>query len=158
MKGYITEQGFDEQGERIRAELFSLPMPTMQDAERITLAALTAGETLERVVDYWSEAMPEERRDIVWSLLNADGLIYDLERHIILGLRPRAGVLPALALGLEATEMWEQREDGLWLREDYWPAKREVGYIGRPPSLTKAEQERVIMLIRQGMPLEGATI
>ncbi len=50
--------------------------------------------------------------------------------------------------------MWEQREDGLWLREDYWPAKREVGYIGCPPSLTKAEQERVIMLIRQGMPLE----
>ncbi len=82
-------------------------------------------------------------------------MIYDLERHIILGLKPRAGVLPALALGLEATEMWEQREDGLWLREDYWPPKREVVYSGgRPPSLTKAEQERAIMLIRQGMPLE----
>jgi len=155
MKGYITEEEFDEQGERIRAELFALPVPTVQDAERITQAALSAGETLERVADYWNEAMPEERRDIVWSLLNSDGLVYDLERHIILGLKPRVGVLPALALGLEATEMWEQREDELWLREDYWPPKRDVvSNGGRPPILSKAEQERAIMLIRQGMPLE----
>jgi hypothetical protein len=49
--------------------------------------------------------------------------------------------------------MWEQREDTLWLREDYWPPKRERENLGRPPSLTPAEQERAIMLIRQGMPL-----
>jgi hypothetical protein len=58
-----------------------------------------------------------------------------------------------MALGLEATSMWEQREDTLWLREDYWPPKRERENLGRPPSLTPAEQERAIMLIRQGMPL-----
>jgi hypothetical protein len=108
------------------------------------------------MADYWNEATAEERRDIVWSLLYAEGLVYDLERQVIIGLKPRASVLPVLALGLEATLMWEQREDGLWLREDYWPPKREVekGKPGRPPTLTPAQQERAIMLIRQGMPLQ----
>ena len=32
------------------------------------------------MADYWSEALPEERRDMVWPLLNAEGLIYDLCR------------------------------------------------------------------------------
>ncbi|HEY6409359.1 MAG TPA: helix-turn-helix domain-containing protein, partial [Ktedonobacteraceae bacterium] len=88
------------------------------------------------------------------SLLYAESLIYDLERHVIVGLKPRAGVLAVIALGLEATSMWELREDILWLREDYWPPKRERENPGRPPSLTPAEQERAIMLIRQGMPLK----
>jgi transposase len=91
---------------------------------------------------------------MVWSLLHAEGLIYDLERHAIVGLKPRAGVLDVMALGLEATGMWERREETLWLREDYWPPKRERENLGRPPSLTPAEQERAIMLIRQGMPLK----
>ena len=154
-KGYITEQTIDEEMERIRAELFSLPLPTEQDAEKITQEALTAGETLERVADYWSEALPEERRDMVWSLLVADGLIYDLERHVIIGLKPRVGVLPALALGLEATSMWEQHDGGLWLHEDYWPPKlNKTGLLpSQPPSMTPAQQEQAIMLIRQGMSL-----
>jgi len=52
--------------------------------------------------------------------------------------------------------MWERRDDGLWLRECYWPPKCEVdkGQPGRPPALTPAQQERAIMLIRQGMPLQ----
>ncbi len=152
-KGYITEQDLDEQMERVRTELFSLPIVVVQDPGKITQEALSAGETLEKVADYWSEAMPEERRDMVWSLLKAEGLVYDLERHIIVGLKPRAGVLPALALGLEATSMWEQREDDLWLREDYWPPKRETKRLGPLPSLTPAQQEQAIMLIRQGMSL-----
>jgi transposase-like protein len=155
-KGYITEEDLEEQIEEIRAELFALPVPIMRDTKSVVEAALSAAETLERVADYWNEAMPEERRDIVWSLLNAEGLIYDLERHVIVGLHPRIGVLPALALGLEATEMWEQHGDELWLRSDYLPAKRDVGASrppGPPSSLTPAQQERAIMLIRQGMSL-----
>ncbi len=155
-KGYITEQDLEEQMEEIRTELFSLPVPVMRDAKSAVEAAISAAETLERVVDYWNEAMPEERRDIVWSLLNAEGLIYDLERHVIVGLHPRAGVLPALVLGLEATHMWEQHGDELWLRSDYLPAKCD-GSASRPPgppsSLTPAQQERAIMLIHQGMSL-----
>jgi helix-turn-helix resolvase-like protein len=39
--------------------------------------------------------------------------------------------------------------------EDYWPPKREKVFSGgRPPSLTPAQQEQAIMLIRQGMPLQ----
>ena len=152
-KGYIAEQALDEQMERVRAELFSLPVPLVQSAEKFTKEALSAGETLERVADYWNEALPEERRDMVWSLLLIEGLVYDLERYVIVGLKPRSGVLPALALGLEATDMWEQRDNGLWLREDYWPPKQDHKRSGPAPQLTPAEQERAIMLIRQGMSL-----
>jgi len=155
-KGYITEQDLDEREERIRAELFELPLPEVKDPEKAAEEAISAGENLERMADYWYEATAEERRDMVWSLLNAGGLIYDLERHVIIALKPRANVLPVLALGLEATLMWQQREDGLWLREDYWPPKldREGPHLpSQPPALTSAEQERAIMLIRQGMSL-----
>src|SRR5712691_4532126 len=124
-KGYISETNLDEQMEQIRAEQFVLPVPGGRDTEKMTREALSAGETLAGMADYWSEALPEERRDMVWSLLNAEGLIYDLERHIIVGLKPRAGVLPVLALGLEATKMWEQRDGALWLHEEFWPPRRE---------------------------------
>lgn len=153
-KGYITEQELDEQMSQIQSERFDLPVPEVKDVQKTVQEALSAGETLIYMADYWSEATPEERRSMVWRLLKEEGLIYDLERHTIVGLLPNANVLPVLALGLEATEMWEQREGGLWLREDYWPPKREENSgRGRAPSLTPAEQERAIALIRQGMPL-----
>ncbi len=47
-KVYITEQIIDEEMERVRAELFSLPLPTEQDTKKTTQEALSAGETLER--------------------------------------------------------------------------------------------------------------
>jgi len=159
--GYITERELDEKVERIRSELFELPIPEVRDPEKATQEAISAGETLGCMADYWHEATPEERRDMVWSLLNVEGLIYDLERHIIVGLKPRVAVLAVLALGLEATSMWEQREDGLWLREDYWPPKldREGPHLpSQPPALTLAQQERAIMLIRQELSLLRADV
>ncbi|MHB8594611.1 MAG: recombinase family protein, partial [Acidimicrobiales bacterium] len=150
-KGYITEHELDEKMEHVRSELFALPLPVSHSPEHLTREAIVAGETLERMADYWNEAMPEERRDIVWSLLNAEGLIYDLERRIIVGLQPRVAVLPVLALGLEATSMWECREDGLWLREEYLPPPLErerPHFPPQPPALTPAQQEQAIMLIR----------
>ncbi len=155
-KGYITEREMDEKMERIRTELFALPVLMAKDPQRATQETLSAGETLMRMADYWNEAAEEERRDMVWSLLNAEGLLYDLERHVIVGLKPRSAVLPVLALGLEATSMWEQREDSLWLREDYLPPKLDRGHPhlpSHPPALTPAQQEQAIMLIRQGMSL-----
>jgi len=122
-KGYITEQEMDEKMERIRTELFALPILMEKGPERAAQETLSAGETLMRMVDYWNEATEEERRDMVWSLLNAEGLLYDPERHVIIGLKPRTAVLPVLALGLEATSMWEQREEGLWLREGPCPQR-----------------------------------
>ncbi|MGB8348139.1 MAG: helix-turn-helix domain-containing protein, partial [Ktedonobacteraceae bacterium] len=155
-KGYITEHELDEKMEHVRSELFALPLPVSHSPEYLTREAIVAGETLERMADYWNEAMPEERRDIVWSLLNAEGLIYDLERRIIVGLQPRVAVLPVLALGLEATSMWERREDSLWLLEEYLPPPLERDkprLPPQPPALTPAQQEQAIMLIRQGMSL-----
>src|SRR5581483_410398 len=78
--------------------------------------------TLADMASYWGEALPEERRDIVWALLTLNGLIYDLERGAIVGLIPRDDMFPVLALGLEPR--WEPRENGLWLREELLPPKR----------------------------------
>ena len=156
-KGYITDEKLDEQMGRLRDELFTLPVPKVQDAQSMVKRVIEVGETLSGMGDYWNEAMPEERRDIVWSLLSLEGLVYDLERQVVIGLRPHDSVLAVLALGLEATGMWERRDSGLWLKEDYWPPKivRDDPHSPPPqaPSMTPAQQERAIMLIRQGMSL-----
>lgn len=156
-KGYITEEELDEQMGKLRSELFTLPVPKVHDGRSMVQEAIGVGETLGGMVDYWNEALPEEKRDIVWSLLQLDGLVYDLERQVVVGLRPRDSVLAVLALGLEATGMWEQRNNGLWLKGDYWPPKIVRDNPHSPPpqvsSMTPAQQERAIMLIRQGMSL-----
>jgi transposase-like protein len=152
-KGYMTEEDLDAQIERIRSELFTLPVPVEQNAKSITQAAISAGETLADMAGYWSEATPEERRDIVGGLLMVEGLIYDLERQTIVGLVPRPSVLPVLALGLEKTGKWEQREKGLWLCDEYWPPKRDLEKRHVPPpvhpSLSPAQREEAIRLLQQ---------
>lgn len=152
-KGFISEEQLDAEMERIRAELFTLPMPVTRSPEELTRAALSAGETLENMADYWNEATAEERRDMAWSLLREGGLIFDLERRVIVGILPRESFLPVLSLGLEATARWEQH-GGLWLREEYWPEKleRSVPHVLPPqaPSLTPAQQEDAVALMQQG--------
>lgn len=152
-KGYITEEFLDAQMERLRSELFTLPVPMEQDAEAVTRAAISAGETLTDMAGYWSEATQDERRDIVGGLLIVEGLIYDLERQVIVGLLPRSSVLPVLALGLEGTGKWEQRERGLWLHSDYWPPKRDLDKRHLPPpaqpSLSPAQREEAVRLLQQ---------
>jgi hypothetical protein len=145
----------DKQIEGIRHELFTLPVPVSRDVHEITQATISAGETLVSMADYWSEATIEERRDIVWSLLMIEGLIYDLERRAIIGLLPRVDVLPVLALGLEGTARWEKRDNGLWLRTEYLPDKRDQrDYPHFPPpqaaSLTPLQQCEARLLIEQG--------
>jgi predicted DNA-binding transcriptional regulator AlpA len=148
-KGYLPEADLDRQMERIRGELATLPLPAVRDPEAFTQAAIAAGETLADMAGYWAEALPEERRDIVWSVLHLNGLIYDLERQAIVGLQPRADVLPVLGLGLE--HRWELREGGLCLREEYWPAKRRRPDPHRPPlpepklSLEHRQQAQALM-------------
>ena len=154
-KGYITEQALDEQMERIRAELFSLPVPVIQDTAETTRLAISAGETLAGMADYWSEAIAEERRDMLWSLLLPEGVIYDLERGAIVGLLPRASVLPVLSLGLGNTGQWEQRDNGLWLRSEFWPPRKDRDKPHapppHPPSLAPEQQQEAITLIERGM-------
>jgi DNA invertase Pin-like site-specific DNA recombinase len=158
-KGYVSEQDLDTQMRKMQDELLTLPLPISRSADDATQAAISAGETLADMAEYWSEATPEERRDIVWSLLPAGGLIYDLERRCIVGLLPRETVLPVLALGLEATGRWEQRELGVWLKEGQWPPKQErqrSQVPPQPPSLTPAQQQEAYDLVRRGMSLRLA--
>jgi DNA invertase Pin-like site-specific DNA recombinase len=154
IKGYITEQDLDAQGERIRAELLALPLPN--DSE-IAQAAISADETLGNLASYWTEATEEERRDIIGALFEIEGLVYDLERKIIAGLLPRESILPVLALGLEKTAQWEQRDSGLWLRAEYLPPKLERSNLRKPPlqspSLAPEQKEEALKLVEQGMSL-----
>ncbi len=151
-KGYLSESDLDAQMERIRAELATMPLPLQRDPAAFAQAAIAAGETLADMASYWLEAVPEERRDIVWTVLTLGGLVYDLERGVIVGLLPRPDVLPVLALGL--AHRWEPREGGLWLQPAYWPAKRHRGNPHRPPppecKLSTAQAEQVRALVRAG--------
>src|SRR5215472_14265842 len=73
-KGYLSETDPDAHVERVRAELRMLSGARRRDDADYTNAAITAGETLAGMASYWSEALPEERRDIVWALLQLNGL------------------------------------------------------------------------------------
>src|SRR5260221_14475305 len=91
-------------------------------------------------------------------LLMIEGLIYDLERQGIVGGLPRPSVLPVLALGLEKTGVWEQRDSGLWLCPEYWPPKRDLDkrHVPPPPqpSLSPAQREEAIKPLEEpGMSL-----
>lgn len=156
-KGYLTEHDLDAQVGHIREELLTLTIPVLRTVEEMTQAAISAGETLVDMADYWMEATVEERRDIVWSLFPLGGLVYNLERRCIVGLLPRESVLPVLSLGLEATAQWEQREQGLWLREEYLPPKVEREQMHLPPpqasSLTPEQQRQARALVDQGLSL-----
>ncbi len=157
IKGVISEEELDATMEAIRAELATFPIPEMCSGEERTQAALSVGETLGTLAEYWREATAEERRDLVWSLLPIGGLVYDLERQDIVGLLPRESVLPVLSLGLEASGQWEQRDGGLWLREEFWSQKRSrsMPHVLPPqaPSLTPAQQEEAKALLQQGWSL-----
>ncbi len=153
-KGYITEQDLDTQVGRIRTELFALPVPVVQDADKMKQAAISAGETLLDMAAYWSEATVEERRDIVWSLLPVGGMVYDLERRVIIGLVPRSSMLSVLALGLEGTMRWEQREGGLWLLSEFLPERfvRDEPHLPppQPESLTPEQKWEAVALLQNG--------
>jgi DNA invertase Pin-like site-specific DNA recombinase len=154
-KGYLTEDELDEQMARIQNELLTLPVPIERDVEEFTQAAISAAETLADMAGYWFEAAQEERRDIIWALLNLNGLIYDLERQAMIGLLPRDDMLPVLALGL--APFWQQRDSGLWLAKELWPPKRpRLDYHMPPipePKLNAAQAAEARRLVDAGMSL-----
>ena len=110
---------------------------------------------MDDMASYWDEALPEERRDIVWSLLILEGLIYDLERRVIAGVSPRPDVLPVLQLTLG--EVWELRDGGLWRRNVEQLPVRDL--TRRPPptpfALTPEQQREAIALVRSGKTLRA---
>jgi hypothetical protein len=88
---------------------------------------------------------------MVWSLLQLEGLVYDLERRIIVALIPRPDMLPVLALGLSA--QWEQREHELHLRPEFIPPKLERSEMTMKPDqrkLTPTERQEARQLLAEG--------
>jgi len=154
-KGYIAEQEMDVEVKRIQIELLELPVAC--DRVETNPRAISADETLSLLADYWKEATEEERRDIIGALFNIEGIVYDLERRLIVGLLPRDGITPALTLGLGKTAQWEYRDGGLWLYEEYLPPKLERNNPRMPPpqrpSLTPGQQEEALKLVEQGVSI-----
>jgi DNA invertase Pin-like site-specific DNA recombinase len=152
-KGAMSDTEFDGQIDRIDAELKALPIPVVRSQSESTKAMIAAGETLADMAAYWDEAAPEERRDILWALLNLEGLVYDLERRAIVGLLPRTDVLPILALGL--MPRWESRDSGLWLASWAWPKKQVRDDPHAPPKpperLTAEGRREVRVLVSAGL-------
>jgi hypothetical protein len=158
-KGFLSEDKLDAQVGRIRTELQTLPKSQPRDADKATKAALAAGETLADMAAYWSEATPEEQRDMVGALLALGGVVYDLEQQGIVGLVPRPDVLPVLALGL--SDEWEQRDAGFWLRANVGAFVRRGGLRAEPQTrsstLTLAQQEEALTQVCAGQsPLQVA--
>ena len=92
----------------------------------------------------------------MWALLNLNGLIYDLERGVIVGLVPRDDMLPVMALGLSAR--WENRGDGLWLQEALLPPRLERDEMRHVPyqrRLTPAQCRQARALVASGKTLRA---
>ena len=93
---------------------------------------------------------------MVWALLQLGGLVYDLERRVIVGLLPRPDMLPVLSLAFE-TE-WEMRDEGLWLREAYRQARAatqpktvlQEHLPRRAHALSAQQREEALSLLQEG--------
>src|SRR5262249_41133028 len=135
--------------------LFSLPIPVVRDVDETIGAAISAGEMLIDSATRWHEATAVERRDILWAIVGAEGIVYDLERWALVGIVPRTDIFPVLALGLP--KAWEHRDDGLWLREEHWSPKRTRPLEHRPPTperkLNPEQCEQARLMVEGGMTL-----
>jgi DNA invertase Pin-like site-specific DNA recombinase len=153
-KGYMTEHELDSEVERIHSELEALPPSPFRSISERTDAAIIAGEMLTDMKSYWQEALPDERRDMLWALFQLGGVSYDLERRAIVELLPRSNVLPALALGL--WPQWELHGHTLRLQADLLPPKLERSEMTLKPyqwKLTPQECEAARKLVADGHSL-----
>jgi DNA invertase Pin-like site-specific DNA recombinase len=154
IKGYLPERDADERINQIQFELQRLTGPEAVHAQ--IAEAISAGEALTDMAGHWAIATGQERRDMVWALLQAEGLIYDLERRIIAAILPRPALLPALTLGLESA--WERRDGeidkGIWRRGlEGFSKHTAVKNVPpqTPPALTPEQREQALALMRSGL-------
>jgi hypothetical protein len=129
-------------------------LSSVQSVDACIQAAIFAGETLVDMASYWVKALPEERRDIVWTMLQFGGMRYDLERRAIVELVPKPEMLDVLALGLSA--QWERCGKELRLQASYLPRKLERPEMAFKPyqrKLDPTECEAARKLVADGKSL-----
>jgi DNA invertase Pin-like site-specific DNA recombinase len=130
-KGYIDDRQLGEDIAAIRTELARIPMAPLHDVGGIVERALEVGEMLSDLATYWNTASMRRQHEVIAALMMPEGIIYDLQRQLITGLRPRLEALPALEVAL-ANE-WQGSDDAnddrplkvsgfssvLWLKSEY---------------------------------------
>jgi transposase len=157
-KGYISEEELDIEIARVRSTLLSLPrVRGYGSGEEYGQHAIAVGKSLMEAANCWISGTSTERRDLVWSMLDLNGLVYDLQRQCIVGIKPRDVALPALKLGLQ--EHWRLHDQGLWLREEYIDIYAATGKVelgdalrSRGRRLGADQWQEAKHLLQEGMP------
>jgi DNA invertase Pin-like site-specific DNA recombinase len=164
-KGYIDDQRLGEEIGEIRAELAKIPIAPTHDFEGFLERALEVAEMLGDLASYWSTASMRRQHEVVNALLMPEGVVYDLQRQLIIGLRPRPEAQPALELAL-ATE-WQRRHNDssrgshancytsmLWLKPEYYDryARRSASEAAEyqpahRSSITKEQRAQALALL-----------
>jgi site-specific DNA recombinase len=171
-KGYIDDQQLEEEIATIRAELAAIPMALIHDFEQFLQRATEVAGLLGDLATYWGDAVsPRAQREMIAALVTPGGVIYDLQRQLIVGLRPQPEALPALELGLGAE--WHHRDDGhgsdrsggeddiIWLKPEFYDrdagrsASEAAAYEPAQRSrLTQEQRQMALELLRTGQSLQ----
>jgi site-specific DNA recombinase len=103
-EGYIDDKEFQSEMAAIELLLRELESPNINGIRLEDVIA--AGERLPDMAAFWEVATPEERREMVILLLELNGLYYNLEKYIIVAIRPRPGFRYVLCMidGIEEKE------------------------------------------------------
>jgi DNA invertase Pin-like site-specific DNA recombinase len=163
-KGYIDDARLGEHVEEIRAELAKIPMAPIHDPEEYLERAQEVADMLSDLATYWITASMRRQHEVVAALLMPEGVVYDLQRQLIIGLRPRPEALPALELAL--AHEWQRGDDSsrgfearcstsmLWLKPEHYEryARRSAAEAAeyqpaQRSSITKEQRERALALL-----------
>jgi len=117
------------------------------------------------LANYWNTASMRRQHEVVAALLMPEGVVYDLQRPLVIGLRPRPEAQPALELAL--ADEWQRGDDDssrgfeascytgmLWLKPEHYDryARRSAAEAAdyqpaQRSSITREQRERVLALL-----------
>jgi DNA invertase Pin-like site-specific DNA recombinase len=164
-KGYIDDARLGKEIGEIRTELAKIPMAPIHDFEEFLERAQEVADMLADLANFWSTASMRRQHEVVAALLMPEGVVYDLQRQLIIGLRPRPEAQPALELALATA--WQREDDDssrglestcytnmLWLKPEYYDrlARRSALEAAeyqpaQRSSITKEQREQALALL-----------
>jgi transposase len=171
-KGYIDAARLAEMIGDIRTELAKIPLAPIHDPEGLLERAQEVADLLGDLANYWSTASMRRQHEVIAALLMPEGLVYDLQRQLIIGLRPRPEAVPALELAL--ADEWQRGDDDrsrgletsrytnmLWLKPEYYDryARRSAAAAAeyqpaQRSSVTNEQRERALALLATDQSLQ----